>query len=131
MSSRNKVARVLVALGSIVLFASAALHYLAYRKVSSPVIGASNLALPLQSVFRVSFLLMAWDWIVIAVVALLAAFAETRLRKTLVLVCGVAILLETALTLSFVGLFFGNQLIGTAGLLIFCGGLFFESPRAG
>jgi len=69
---------------------------------------------------------MAWDWIVLGSIVMLAIFAETRLRKAFVLICGIAVLVETGLTLPFVGLFIGNELIGTAGLLIFCGGLLLQ-----
>ncbi len=123
---RNKAARVLVVLGAIVLFVSAAVHCAAYLKVFSPTVGRSNLQATFQSVSRVAFLLMAWDWIVIVVVALVATFGETRLRKALVLICGLAILAETALTVAFVGFFIGNELIGSAGLFLLVGGLLFE-----
>ncbi len=72
---------------------------------------------------------MAWHWIVLGIIVLLAAFAETQLGKPLVLICGVAMLAETGLTLGFIAPFIGNELIGTAGLLIVCGGLLLE--RAG
>ena len=125
MNRRNKVARALATLGSAVLFLSACLHCMAYTKIS-PGLSASNLAAPLQAVSRVAFLAMAWDWIVLGSIVLLAIFAETRLRKAFVLVCGIAVLVETGLTLPFAGLFIGNELIGTAGLLIFCGGLLLQ-----
>jgi hypothetical protein len=126
MSGRDKAARILVVLGTIVLFVSAALHSLAYRRFFLPAIGASNLNGTLQSVARASFLAMAWGWIVVATVALVGTFGETRLRKAFVLMCALAILAETALTVAFVGFFIGNELIGTAGLLILFGGLSFE-----
>ena len=69
---------------------------------------------------------MAWDWIVLGTIVLVAILAETRRRKAFVLICAVAVLAETALTLRFVGLFIGNELIGTAGLLILLGGLLLE-----
>ena len=131
MNGRNKAARVLVVLGSIVLFVSAAVHCAAYLKIFSPTVGTSNLPATLQSVCRVAFLMMGWDWIVIAVVALVATFGETRLRRALVLICALAILAETGLAIAFFGFFIGNEMIGTAGLLIFCGGLLFQRAEAG
>lgn len=110
----------------MVLFVSAAIHSLAYLKVFSPAVGASNLQPTFQSAGRVAFLLMACDWIVIAVVALVATFGDVRLRKALVLICGLAILAETALTTAFLGFFIGNELIGSAGLFLLVGGLLFE-----
>jgi hypothetical protein len=127
MNGRNKAARILVALGAIALFASAALHSIAAYPKVSPALSASNLSAPLQAALRAVFLLVGWDWIVVAVVALLAAFTETKLRKVLVLLCGVAVLVETGLTLAFIGVFLGNELIGSAALLIICGGLLFRN----
>jgi len=123
MSGRNKAARILVAMGSTVLFASAALHSLAAYPRVSTALGASNLNARLQEPLRAVFLLVGWDWIVIAIVALLAAFTETKLRKILVLFCGVAVLVETALTLVFIGVFIGNEMIGSAAVLLMVGGL--------
>ena len=74
--------------------------------------------------------MMAWDWIVVAVIALVATFGESRLRKALVLICALAILAETALTVAFVGFFIGNELIGSAGLFLLVGGLLFERPAS-
>ncbi len=126
MNGRDKAGRILVALGGIVLFATAALHCVAYAKGVSSALTASNLAAPLQAALRAIFLLAGWDWIVIGVIALVAAFTETKLRKVLVLVCGVAVLVQTGLTLVFVGFFIGNEMIGLAALLILCGGLLFQ-----
>jgi hypothetical protein len=126
VTGRNKAARVLVVLGAILLFVSAAAHSVAYLKVFSPAIGVSNLQAAFQSAGRVAFLLMACDWIVIAIVALVATFSDARLRKALVLICGVAILAETALTVPFVGFFIGNELIGSAGFFLLVGGLLFQ-----
>ena len=123
---RDRAGRILVALGSIVLFATAAVHCVAYAKGLSPALSASNLAAPLQAALRAIFLLVGWDWIVIGVIVLLAAFTETKLRKVLVLVCGVAVLVQTGLTLAFIGFFIGNEMIGLAALLILCGGLLFQ-----
>lgn len=113
-------------LGAVVLFVSAAIHCVAYLKVFSRTVGASNLQGPFQSVGRLAFLLMAWDWVIIAAVALVATFGEARLRKALVLICGLAILAETALAVAFIGFFIGSELIGTAGLFLVAGGLAFD-----
>jgi hypothetical protein len=126
MNGRNKAARILVALGGIVLFASAAIHSVAYGKILSPALSASNLAAPMQAALRAVFLLVGWDWVVIGVIALLTAFTETTLRKILVLLCGVAVLVQTGLTLALIGVFPGNEMTGLAALLILCGGLLFQ-----
>ncbi len=125
MTRRNKAGRILVTIGSIVLFASAALHSVAAYPRVAPALSASNLNAPLQAALRAVFLLVGWDWMVIGIVALIAAFTETKLRKVLVLFCGVAVLVETGLTLHFMGFFIGNEMIGSAALLLVCGGLLF------
>jgi hypothetical protein len=126
MNRRNKAARVFVILGGVVLFASAALHCFAgYSKVV-PALATSNLNPGLQAGFRVVFLSLGWHWLVTAIVALLAGVTETRLRKTLVLLCGLAVLLEAGVGASMMGFFIGNEMIGAAALLLVCGGLLFD-----
>jgi len=126
MNRRNKAARVFVILGGVVLFASAALDCFAgYSKVV-PALTTSNLNRGLQAAFRVVFLSLGWHWLVTAIVALLAGVTETRLRKTLVLLCGLAVLLEAGVGASMMGFFIGNEMIGAAALLLVCGGLLFD-----
>jgi hypothetical protein len=118
-------------LGSVVLLASAALHCFAgYTKLASPALAASNLDPGLQAAFRVIFLALGWHWLVTAIVVLLAGITETRLRKTLVLFCGLAVLLEAGVGAGMMGFFIGNEMIGAAALLLVCGGLLFEKAGA-
>ena len=81
MSRRNQAARVFVILGSVVLFASAALHSFAAFSMVFQALAASNLKPGLQAAFRVVFLSLGWHWVLTATVALLAGVTETRLRK--------------------------------------------------
>jgi hypothetical protein len=126
MSGRNQVARALVIFGSIVLIASAALHFFGGTSQIFPLYSASNLSPQLKEAFRVVFLSLGWHWIVTAVVALLAGVTRTRLRKALVLTCGLAVLVEAGVGASMMGFFIGNELIGTAALLLICGGVLFD-----
>ena len=130
MNGRNKGARVFVILGSVVLIASAALHCFAGYSNDFPALAVSNLDPGLKAGFRVVFLSLGWHWFVTAIVALLAGITETRLRKTLVLFCGLAVLLEAGLGASMMGFFIGNELIGAAALLLVCAGLLFEKSGA-
>jgi len=130
MNGRNKAARVFVILGSVVLVASAALHCVGGYSNAFPALATSNLAPRLQAAFRVVFLSLGWHWFVTAIVALLAGITETRLRKTLVLFCGLAVLLEAGVGASRMGFFIGNEMIGAAALLLVCGGLLFEKSGA-
>lgn len=128
MGDRGKTSRILIGLGCGVLLASAILHCLAYVK-TYPALQASNLPPILQSAFTVAFLSMAWSWIVLAIIAWVAAFRETKLRKLLVLISGFAVLIQAIGTLPFLGLFIGNEIIGAASILILCGGFAFAPAR--
>ncbi|MGO9796561.1 MAG: hypothetical protein ACLPLZ_10770 [Terracidiphilus sp.] len=107
------------------LFAGSALHsMLAYPMVSTA-LAASNLSHSLQSALRAVFLLVAWDWIAIAMIVLVAGFTETRLRRIVILFCGVALLVQTGIMLHFLGWFTGSEMIVAAGLLIVSAGFVF------
>ena len=127
MNGRNTVARILVALGAIGWFAIAVLHL---RYYSEDTARLSVVSAPLQAEFRTIFLMVGWDWIVVAVVALLAAFMETTLRKLLVLFCGVAGLVQAALALALMGVFLGTELMFPAAILLIVGGLLFRGGVA-
>ena len=127
MNVRNTVARILVALGAIGWFTTAVFHLKAYPKDTAKL---SALSAPLQGGFRTIFLMVGWDWIVVAVVALLAAFTETTLRKVLVVFCGVAGLVQAALALALMGVFLGTELMFPAAILLIVGGLLFRSGVA-
>jgi hypothetical protein len=126
MNGRSKVARIMVALGAVVLIAAALLHCGgAYPAVSAKV-NASNLDAPLQKALRTVFLLVGWDWIVIAIIMLVSAFTVTTLRKVMVLVCGFSLLVTAAVMLGFLGWFVGTDMILASGLISVCGGLLFQ-----
>ena len=121
MITRRTLSRTLVTLGCIVLFAAAALHCVAYVKFSAPAVHASNLQVPMQSVFEIAFLSMAWSWFVLALIALVVTFWEARLSKPVVLICGFAVLIQAIFTVPMVGFFIGNEMIGAASLLMIIG----------
>ena len=127
MNGRNTVGRILVALGAIGWFAIAVLHLRYYPEDTARL---SVVSAPLQAEFRTIFLMVGWDWIVVAIVALLAAFTETTLRKVLVLFCGVAGLLQAALALALMGVFLGTELMFPAAILLIVGGLLFRGGVA-
>lgn len=127
MDWRNKAARILVTIGGIVLFAAAALHFFAGYSRGFPALAASNLKVGLQAAFRVVFLSVGWDWILLGFIALVAAFKATAARKVLVLVSGLGVFIEAVIGGAIMGIFIGNEMIGAAAILIVIGGLFFES----
>lgn len=130
MNSRNNVARIFVILGCLVLLASAGLHSLASKKIAFPALAASNLNPGLQAAFRVVFLGVAWHWIVIALIALIAGLSHTGLRRFLVVFCGLSVLVEAVAGAAMMGLFIGNEMIGGAAILIVIGGFLFDGAAA-
>jgi hypothetical protein len=126
MSGRNKAARILTTVGSVVLFATAVLHFFGGYRAGFPALAASNLKPGLQTAFRVVFLAVAWHWILLGTIALVAAFKATSARKALLLVCGLGVLIEAVAGAAIMGIFIGNEMIGAAAILIVIGGSFFE-----
>jgi hypothetical protein len=128
MSSRNKAARILVTGGALVSIAAALIHCIAaYPKFSTAVSG-SSLRAPLQGASRTVFLLVGWDWIVIAVIMLISAFTVTKLRRTIVLFCGFALLVAAAVMLTFLGWFVGTDMILASAVMSLSAGLLFQGP---
>jgi hypothetical protein len=122
MNGRNKAARILVSLAAMVLIAAALLHLSAYAK-DMRAVSASNLSAPLQSEVRSLFLLVGWDWLVVAIIMLISAFTVKELPKLIVLFCGFALLVTLAVILGFMGWFWGCGVILSSALMILCGGL--------
>lgn len=127
MNSRNKAARIGITIGSVVLFAAAVLHFFAGYGRGFPALATSNLEVGLKAAFRVVFLSVGWDWVLLGIIALVAAFKATAARKALVLVCGLGVLIEAVVGAAIMGIFIGNEIIGVAAILIIIGGLLFEN----
>ena len=130
MITGRTVSRTLMTLGSVVLLVAAAMHCVAYAKFAAPALHGSNLPAAMQSVFEIGFLSMAWSWFVLALIVLIVTYGEARLGKTIALVCGFAVLIQALWTVSLVGFFIGNEMIGAASLLIIIGGFLFQGSRA-
>ena len=126
---RNDAARILVALGAMVLIAAALLHLSDYPKDLSAV-SASNLGAPLQRAVRALYFLVGWDWIVIAIIMLISAFTVTKSGKVIVLFCGFAILVNMAVMLAFMGWFIGTGMVLASALMTLCGGLLSQNARS-
>jgi len=128
MNGRAKAGRFLVAVGCFILFAAAAVHCgAAYPKLSIA-LARSNLDAGVAAALRAIFLVVGWDWFVIAILMLIVAFKRAQLRKPVVLLCGAALLVQAGITLKFVGWFVGTDMILAAAVLTVCGGLLFERP---
>lgn len=125
MKSRNNAARLLVSLGALLLIAGALLHLSDYPKDLRAVSG-SNLGAPMQREVRCLFLLVGWDWVVIAITMMISAFTVTQAREVIVLFCGSALLVTLAVMLALMGWFSGIAIILAAALMCLCGGLLFQ-----
>jgi len=130
MNDRNNAARLLVSLGALVLIAAALLHLSDYPK-DLRAVSVSNLGAPVQREVRCLFLLVGWDWAVIAITMMISAFTMTEVRKVIVLFCGWALFVTLAVMLALMGWFPGIAIILASGLMILCGGLLFQdtAPR--
>jgi hypothetical protein len=125
MIERNNAARILVALGAVVLIAVALLHLSDYPKDLGAV-SASNLGARLKGGLRALYFLVGWEWIVIAIIMLICAFNATFF-KIIVLFCGFALLVTMAVMIAFMGWFVGTYMVLASALLILCGGLLFQN----
>lgn len=131
MDARIKAARLLAALGSILLLGGGLLHLFGgYPLVKAGVL-SSNLDAALKPALRSVFLIVGWHWIVIAVIAALAAFSRSRVGKTLVLICGLTLLVDGMLMAVFLGWFVGTNMILLSALLILCGGFALVPAKQG
>lgn len=123
MSKRQIVARLLVGLGSLNMLVGAGLHLFAGYPLVIAALAASNLNATMGHAMRAVFLMIGFTWITIAVVTLIAAFTQTRIRKLLVLFCGLSLLAGIPVWVNLMGWFIGNEMFLLSGLLITFGGV--------
>ncbi len=129
MKKRQIVAQLLVGLGSLNVLVGAGLHMMAGYPLLSKALAASNLGGILGNAMRAVFLIVGMAWITIAIVALIAAWSQTRIRKVLVLFCGFSLLAEIPIWVSFMGWFIGNEMYLLSGILITLGGFLLPPSR--
>jgi hypothetical protein len=129
MNVRNRTGQILVAIGSVALFAAAVLHFRAGHSTGFPALAASNLDAGLQSAFRVVFLSVGWDMILLGVIAVVAAFKAAAGRKALVLLCGFGVLIEAVGGAAVMGVFVGDEITGAAAILTIIGGFLLEGAN--
>src|ERR1700689_3047861 len=128
MSKRQIIAQSLVGLGSLNMLLGAGLHLYAGYPLLSAALAASNLTTLMANAARTVFLLIGLAWILIAVITLIAAFTQTRIRKVLVLLCGLSLLVWIPIWVRLMGWFVGNEMFLLSGVLITLGGLLFPPP---
>lgn len=128
MNARNRAGQTIVAIGSVLLFVAAALHFRGGHSTGFPALAASNLNAGLQSAFRVVFLSVGWDLILFGIIAAVAAFKAAAGARAVVLLCGFGLLIETVGGAGEVGLFIGNGMTGAAAILLIAGGFLLGGP---
>lgn len=120
--TRSLAARWLVGIGCLSLAAGAVLHLTGgYQLVLAGTL-ASNLNTELEYALRCVFLIVGWHWLVIAAIAMIAAFLRTSTARAIVLLCAVALIVDGALMAKFLGWFVGTDMILASAVLILCGG---------
>ncbi len=127
MNKRQIVAQLLVGLGSLNVLVGAGLHLLAGYPLVIAALAASNLNATMAHAMRAVFLIIGFTWITIAVVTLIAAFTQTRIRRILVLFCGLSLLAQIPVWVELMGWFIGNEMFLLSGVLITFGGFLIPS----
>lgn len=121
--TRSLAARCLVGIGCLSLAAGAVLHLTGGYPLVLAGLLASNLNPELQSALRSVFLIVGWHWLMIAAIAMIAAFLRASAARAIVLLCAVTLIGDGALMAKFLGWFVGTDMILVSALLILCGGL--------
>jgi len=130
MQNRKRIAQVLVALGSLVLFAACALHGIfGYRGVFDALRGTTAPQDVVRGLKAVWFII-AWHWAVIGIVALVAAFSRSQLRRVIVLMCGIVVMADAAGMYAALGVFIGNEVIFTSALMLLAGAALFPAAQS-
>lgn len=130
MNGRIKAAQWLVGLGCFILLVGACLHLAAGYPRISKILAVAPLDVGFRAALRATFLVLGWEWIVLGVIVLIAAFTDTRIRKPVVLIGGFAMLVDAAIMAKLIGWFVGSDMILVPGLLVFLGELAFAPARA-
>ncbi|HEV1995205.1 MAG TPA: hypothetical protein VGR03_12825 [Candidatus Acidoferrum sp.] len=130
MKNRERIARGLVVIGSLSLFAPAALRDFTGYPMLSRALGTVNPRPFLEGSSRAFWHLLSWHWVVIGVLALVVSYGGTKLRKFAVLLCGLLAFMDAIGTIIAVGLFLGNELLILAALAFLAAAVLFEDGHS-
>lgn len=126
---RKRIAQVLVALGSLVLFAACALHGIfGYRGVFDALRGTTAPQDVVRGLKAVWFII-AWHWAVIGIVALVAAFSRVQFRRVIVLMCGIVVMADAAGMYAALGVFIGNEMIFASAVAFLAAAALFPASQ--
>jgi hypothetical protein len=115
-----KRARLLVIVASIILFGTALFHASGYLGIARA-LEASSVKPFIGSAFKGLWLMFSAHLIVLGLVVLAASRSASG--KRVILLCALIPVVDTALLLTFVGVFVGTALLAIAALLLLTGGL--------
>jgi len=130
MQNRKRIAQALVVLGSLVLLAGATLHGIGGYQVAFGALGRTGLPHRIIGALKAVWLFASWHWIAVDIFALIAAFARTRPRRVILLLCGLVPLVDAAGAYVAVGLFIGDELLALAALAFLAGAALFPPAPA-
>jgi len=125
MQNRKRIAQALVVLGSLVLFVCAALHGIGGYREAFPALQGTEVPHGVISAFKAVWLFVSWHWIAVGIFALIAAFARTSPRRTILLLCGLVPLVDAAGAYCALGPFIGDELLTVAALAFLAGAALF------
>jgi hypothetical protein len=120
-----KIARLLIVVGSVVLFLTALLHGSGYAEISR-VVEMSGMKLFLIGAFKALWLMFSIHLLVLSAIFIVAS--QTPKGRRLVLLCTLIPAFDTVLLFHFVGAFIGTIALAVATLLFLVGG--FLLPQA-
>jgi len=132
MQNHKRLAQTLVVLGSLALFAGAALHGILGYPAVSRALHATDVPQRMISALKAVWLFVSWHWIAVDIFALIAAFAQKSPRRTILLLCGLVPLVDAAGAYYALGLFIGDELLAVAALAFLASAaLFPPAPTQG
>lgn len=125
MRNRRGVAQVLVVIGNIALF------YLAYGHWQHGLPSVSKIVVDAHAPrffavgMKVLWVLVSWHWVAFGVIALAASFGRSAPHRTVLSLCGLAVLVDAAATYAGMGWFRGNELLIIAAIVFLAASVIF------
>jgi hypothetical protein len=111
MQTRRRVAQAIASLGSLILIAGAGLHSVLGSRVIFGALQGTTMPQDIIRGLKAVWLVVGWHWIVMGVVALVAAFVRTAPHRAILLLCGIIALADAAGIYAALGIFIGNEMI--------------------
>jgi hypothetical protein len=130
MTIRMNVGKIFLPLASVTLIATSALHALGYAPISK-LLAESSLPGAWAGGVRGLWVEFSMHLIVLAALLLVAAARPLPAMRVVVLVCGLALAVDTVVLGVFVGIFVGTVALGAASLLTLASWVTHRAPGGG